>query len=100
MDLGSTIKKYRQQKGINQESFAKKCEISQAFLSQIENNKKDPNLSILKSISDCLDIPLPFLFFLSIEAKDIKPGKRKAFQMLEPSVKSLIEQIINAPSND
>jgi XRE family transcriptional regulator, regulator of sulfur utilization len=100
MDLGTTIKKYRNKKGINQKTFAKKCEISQAFLSQIENNKKDPTLSILKSISKCLDIPLPLLFFLSLEPKDIKASKRQAFELVEKPIKSLIEQVINFESND
>jgi transcriptional regulator with XRE-family HTH domain len=50
MNLGQIIKKLRQQKGLKQNMFADLCNLSPAYLSQIENNQKDPNLSILKDI--------------------------------------------------
>lgn len=62
MDLGQTIKSIRKQKGLKQNQFAELCEITQAYLSQIENNLKEPNLSTLKVISDKLETPLPILF--------------------------------------
>lgn len=90
MNLGGTIKLLRQQKGYNQKDFADKCEITPTYLSQIETNQKEPNLSKLHIIAAILDIPLPILFFLSLTAEDIKPEKQKAYELLGPSVKSLI----------
>ena len=92
MDLGQTIKSLRKQKGLKQNQFAKICDITQAYLSQIENNNKEPNLSTLKVISDNLGTPLPILFFLSIDDKDISKEKEEAFKIIAPSVKSLINQ--------
>lgn len=63
MDLGETIKSIRKQKGLKQNEFAQLCNITQAYLSQIENNLKEPNLSTLRVISNNLGIPLPILFF-------------------------------------
>ena len=96
MDLGQTIKSIRKQKGLKQNQFAELCEITQAYLSQIENNLKEPNLSTLKVISDKLETPLPILFFRSLDNKDVKPEKAEAFKMIAPSVKSLVNQFFVA----
>ena len=58
----------------------------------IESNLKEPNLSTLKSISESLNVPLPILFFLSMTEDDVQPNKRKAFQIVSPSVKSLVNE--------
>ena len=92
MDLGTTIKNIRKQRGQTQGEFAALCGITQTYLSQIEGNLKEPNLSTLKSISKCLKLPLPILFFLSMTEEDVQPSKRKAFALVNPSVKSLINE--------
>lgn len=92
MNLGSVIKDIRKQRGQTQTEFAESCGITQIYLSQIENNSKEPNLSILKVISENFELPLPILFFLSLNEDDISPEKRKAFEIINPSVKSLINE--------
>lgn len=92
MDLGNIIKNIRKQKGQTQSEFALLCGITQTYLSQIENNSKEPNLSTLKLISENLNMPLPILFFLSMTEEDVQPNKRKAFQIVSPSVKSLVNE--------
>lgn len=92
MDLGTIIKNTRKQQKQTQNEFAESCGISQTYLSQIENNAKEPNLSTLKEISKNLEIPLPILFFLSLNEEDIPEEKRKAFEIVNPSVKSLISE--------
>lgn len=92
MDLGVVIRNTRKQRGQTQTEFAANCGITQTYLSQIENNSKEPNLSTLKEISKNLDIPLPILFFLSLSKEDISPEKREAFEIINPSVKSLINE--------
>ncbi|WP_157607969.1 helix-turn-helix domain-containing protein [Seonamhaeicola sp. S2-3] len=92
MDLGSIIKNIRKQKGQTQNEFASLCGITQTYLSQIESNSKEPNLSTLKTISNNLNIPLPILFFLSMTEEDVQPNKREAFGIVSPSVKSLVNE--------
>jgi transcriptional regulator with XRE-family HTH domain len=92
MDLGSAIKKIRKQKEMTQEVFASKCEITQTYLSQIENNQKEPNLSTLKKIGETLNVPLPILFFLSMNDDDVSAEKKQAFTMINPAVKSLVHE--------
>lgn len=98
MNLGTTIKKLRQQKGFKQNIFANKCDITPAYLSQIENNIKEPNISTLRVICSNLEVPIPILFFLSIDKEDVAPEKRKSFEMLVPSVKSMISEFFKNTS--
>ena len=91
MDIGNTIKKIRIQKGFKQNEFAEKCELTQAYLSKIESNQKEPALSVLKTIAGALETPLPVLFFHSLTMEDIDPKKRDAFQIILPSIKGMIE---------
>lgn len=92
MNLGIVIRKLRKDKGLTQTEFATTSGITQTYLSQIEGNIKEPNLSTLKDISASLDIPLPILFFLALDEQDISPNKRKAFEIISPSVKSLVNE--------
>ena len=90
MNIGTVIKSIRKKKGFTQSFLAERCGITQTYLSQIESNTKEPNISTVKKIADNLEIPMPILFFLSIDAEDITPEKQEAFKMIESSVKSLI----------
>ena len=102
MNLGSTIKMLRRDKGFKQYAFAKICGISPTYLSQIENNAKEPNLSRLRVIAKKLGMPLPVLFFLTLDENDIKPEKKQAFNHLAPSIKAMIEEFFmnSAKAND
>jgi transcriptional regulator with XRE-family HTH domain len=95
MDLGNVIKSSRKQKGLTQSEFAALCDITQTYLSQIEGNLKEPNLSTLRVIGEKLNIPLPILFFLSMTKEDVQPNKRKAFEIVSPSVKSLVNEFFS-----
>lgn len=93
MNLGNTIKDIRKHKGYTQGDFAMECGITQTYLSQIENNQKEPNLSVLKKIAEKLVVPLPILFFLSITEEDVQPEKSEMFNTISPTVKNIINEI-------
>ena len=92
MNLGTTIKNIRKDRGFSQSDFARICGITQTYLSQIENNQKEPNLSVLKTISEKLIVPLPILFFKSITEEDVRPDKREIFKTISPAVKKIIDE--------
>lgn len=92
MNLGQTIRKIRKQRGFTQAVFAEQCEISQTYLSQIEGDLREPNLSILKKISLNLDVPLPVIFFLSMTKEDVPLAKQEAFDVINPSVNSFVNE--------
>ncbi len=90
MDLGNTIVMLREERGLKQKDLAEYAGLTQSYLSQIEKNKKEPNLSTLKTIGKALGIPLPILLFLSIDEKDLPEQKKEAFDILRPLMKNLI----------
>lgn len=92
MKLGDIIKTFRKKLGLTQKAFATQCGITQTYLSQIENNQKEPHLSTLKAISSYLHIPLPIIFFLSLENEDVNPEKREAFEKINPAIKSFVDE--------
>jgi transcriptional regulator with XRE-family HTH domain len=100
MNLGNAIKEIRTQKGLKQNTFAKVCGISQTYLSQIENNQKLPNISILKKIASHLQIPLPMLFFLALDEHDIPKGKKNAFNLVSSTLKTLIHEFVKSSDKD
>ncbi|WET51018.1 helix-turn-helix transcriptional regulator [Chryseobacterium indologenes] len=93
MNVGQIIKDFRKKKGIKQGEFSKMCEITQTYLSLIESNQKEPNLSLLKTISENLEVPLPILVFLSLDINDVPDGKKDLYKILEPSLKDMVTQI-------
>ena len=95
MDLGITIKNIRKQKKLTQGEFASLCNISPTYLSQIENNLKEPALSVLKTMSVNLEIPLPVLFFLSLTDDDIQPSKKTAYEIMGPAIKSMVNEFFS-----
>ncbi len=56
--LGNRISILRKQRGVTLEQLAYGMGISKGNLSDIENGKRDPRFSTLKSIADGLDISI------------------------------------------
>lgn len=95
MNLGNIIKTIRKQRGLTQGEFAPLCGITQTYLSQIETNQKDPNLSVLKTIAEKLSVPLPIIFFLALNEEDIQPEKREIFASIGPGIKGIINDLFS-----
>jgi len=93
MDLGTVIKKIRKERRQTQEELAALCDITQTYLSQIESNRKEPNISKLKEISKHLGVPLPVIFYLSLNENDVAPEKREVFEKLNSPLKNLINDV-------
>lgn len=92
MNIGYTIATLRNKRGYTQRRLAELSNISQAYLSLIESDKKEPTLQTLKDISAALDLPLPILSFLLIDDKDVKPHFKDAFARFQPLLTDLIEE--------
>ena len=56
--LGAKIKQLREEKGIDQKSFAFDCEIGRTQLYMIENGKTNPRLLTLMKIANGLEISI------------------------------------------
>lgn len=56
--LGAKIKRLREEKEIDQKSFAFDCEIGRTQLYMIEKGRTNPRLLTLMKIADGLEIPI------------------------------------------
>jgi transcriptional regulator with XRE-family HTH domain len=93
MDIGSIIKKLRKARKVTQTQLAHSSGITQTYLSQIENNIKEPTIPTLKAIAESMSVPLPILLFMAIESNDIPENKRGAYNAVAPSVNSLLDTL-------
>jgi len=61
IDGANPIRAWREHKHIKMNELAKQVGISAAYLSQIENNKRNPTIDTLKNIAHELDIDVEML---------------------------------------
>lgn len=72
MSVGKNIKLFRINANLKQKELAKKVGIKDSYLSSIENEKKEPSLSLLKKISEVLDVPISMFFWENMEKDGIE----------------------------
>ena len=93
MNLGNAIKICRVHRGLTQAQLAKAAGISLSYLSLLEHDKRDANVSTLEAIARGLGIPLSLLFFLASD--------RDALQGLPEDVRdrlsSVLLKLLNEP---
>ena len=54
-----------------------RIKVSANYISLIENDKREPSLSLLKELASVLDIPVGLLFLeLDMSKKDVSPQER------------------------
>jgi transcriptional regulator with XRE-family HTH domain len=72
MNLGKSIKICRVSRGLSQEELARKIRKSIAYVSLIEQGKRDPAMSTVEEIARALEIPMSLLTFLAAEPGELK----------------------------
>lgn len=90
MDIGSSIKYFRDQRGLSQKALAEAIGITASYLSLVESNQKVPTIGLLEEVARKFDVPLPILMFFALEEKDVSVRKRKMFRSLIDPVRSMV----------
>nr|MDA3835775.1 helix-turn-helix domain-containing protein [Spirochaetales bacterium] len=107
--IGQSIRKHRKEKRMTLAAMARLCECSSSLLSQIETGGVSPSLSVLKTISDALDVPMSALMEESSSTQGdyafslMEEGERKSlttkagvtFQLLTRGMDFPCEFILN-----
>ena len=65
MSIGRTIKFLRESAKLKQVDLADTLGVSPNYISMIENDRREPSLSILRKVSEKLDVPLALIFLES-----------------------------------
>jgi len=68
VEIGEKIRDSRKEKGMTIKDLAEKASVTTGYISQIERGQIEPSLSVLRRISQTLNLPLATLF--SVEATD------------------------------
>jgi len=66
MELGKTIREKRIKQKIELEILAENCKVSLNEITNIEDGKKFPNISLLRKIAEALNVTAPNLLFDSV----------------------------------
>ncbi|WP_353462676.1 helix-turn-helix transcriptional regulator [Mammaliicoccus sciuri] len=61
MNIGDNLKKIRKERKINQTDFAKSLDISQSYLSDLENGRKNISMNTVQKIAEKLNVSVGYL---------------------------------------
>lgn len=90
MNIGKGIKFVRVASGLRQGEMAKRLDISQNYLSLLENNKAEPSITLLKKISKTFGVPASFLFWE--DAMPVEGGTPEVTEKYE-RIRSLVHEL-------
>ena len=86
--FGEAIKMYRGKAGLSQVALARKVGIVAPYLSAIEHDKREPSVSLIRSIGKELRIAPEVLFWESIQLKSNLPSEdRKTIELAKTLVR-------------
>ena len=91
--IGKAINKIRKKRKMSQGDLCTIVDITQPYLSMLENNKADPSISTINKISKALEVPTAILFWFTLSEDEVHPDKKEVYNILKPSVDRLIMSI-------
>lgn len=84
MQIGKTIKLLRVWTGLKQKELAENLGVSATYLSALENDKREPSLSLLKGLSQQLNVPVGLLLVESMDDfRNMSPSERAKYDKLK-----------------
>jgi transcriptional regulator with XRE-family HTH domain len=78
MEIGTTIKILRTKAGLQQKALAGRTGFSQNYLSLVENNKREPSISFIRSVASALNVPIEFFLWNEFQPPNSIPNEEKA----------------------
>lgn len=72
MNIGRSLIYISNKKGLTQRELAKRTGLSTGMHSLIEGGHRDPSMIALRKISKGLNLPIPIIFWFSMDEEDLK----------------------------
>lgn len=91
MKLGRAIKLCRARKNLTQSALAKRCKISDSYLSLLEAGQRDPTFSTLETIAHGLEIPVSMLVFLAADAAELEVMSSEVKEKISAAIMQLLQ---------
>lgn len=92
MNLGRAIKLCRTQRALTQSELADKVGISTSYLSLLEQNKRDPSISIIEKLAETLNVPFSVLMFLAADKSELSGLDKELVEKLSYIALELINE--------
>lgn len=84
MSIGKTIKVLRVSSGIKQKELAARLRVTANYLSLVESDRRDPSVSLLRSVASELDVPIGlFLWDTSATVAEFDRQERKIYEEIK-----------------
>lgn len=81
MKIGEAIRQIRKERKMTQKDFANILEISPSYLSELENGKRNLNISTINKIAEKLEIPPSYLINKAVidQLDEMASGAKKTY---------------------
>lgn len=90
MNIGQSIREIRKSKGLNQKQLSAQCGMSFNALCQIETGRTLPQRETLNKICVVLNVPVSYIYFNSLDEKDVQESKIPVFKALKKAIMELL----------
>lgn len=97
--IGDVLKRTRAIFGYKANEMSTALEISPSYLSEIENNKKQPSLNLLKRYAEIFDIRLSSLILLSEKVEELEKSNHKSSLLIRKMMIHLINSMSEKAGN-
>jgi transcriptional regulator with XRE-family HTH domain len=101
VNIGKGLKFVRLAADLQQKEMAERLEISQNYLSLLENNKAEPSVALLRKVAEEFQVPASFLLWeenASTESSD--PEINARYEKLRQLIHELQRLRINSKKNE
>ena len=88
--IGDVLQELRKKKGLQQQALAELLNIRPTYLSEIENNRKQPSEKLFQQICQALGIDSALVRFLALGESAVPESKKQIYKMLAPQVREMI----------
>jgi transcriptional regulator with XRE-family HTH domain len=90
LELGKAIQIVRQAKKLSLGEAAKRADVSIAFLSLIESNKRQPSLAVMRRLAEAMDVPPETLIILAQPTEGTLESKNGEAKGLVDAIRKLV----------
>ncbi len=100
MDIAQKVKELREEKGLSIRALAEEVGCSPSYISQLENNKLDPSISMLKKIARALGVNIvDFFMESSIDGEEVVTTKQDRVDIQLKRWDAKIQSLVRSTRN-
>ena len=101
LNISEALESIRLEKRLSKTEFAKKCDISSSFYSEILHKKKSLNIETLEKICINIEVPIDIFIFKALNENSIKDeDKRKLIREIRPLMNEIAKILYSEKTSE